>query len=208
MLVTVAPTLFRLQQKNNSDSWGYLFHIRDGHEYEHCLDSTQRQQLLHHCLVLLLGRCNYYLHSNVATLPPHLQGLRFLVVFDLPLATPVLDGSPPGHRYARPLASTLLVFEDPPCPLYYAINYHDLCNSLKSPLVQYANRPRATVMRSSAGSIKRKCATTLQEPLNYPPVVRPRCRLVVDSCGPFMWSFATAWLWSCYKPCPLMQIAG
>ncbi|KAK4071495.1 uncharacterized protein Triagg1_6156 [Trichoderma aggressivum f. europaeum] len=104
-------------------------------------------------LVVLLGRCNYYLHSNMATLPPTHKALRFLVVFDLPLMTPVLDGSPPGHRYARPLASTLLVFEDPPCPLYYAINDHGLCNLLKSPLVQYANRPRATVMRSSADSI-------------------------------------------------------
>lgn len=78
MLVTVAPTLFRLQQKNNSDSWGYLFHIHDGHEYEHFLDSTQRQQLLHHCLVLLLGRCNYYLHSNVATFPPTYKACDFL----------------------------------------------------------------------------------------------------------------------------------
>lgn len=153
MLVTVTPTLFQLQQKNNSDSWASLFHILHGHEYERCLDSTQRQQLLHHCLVVLLGRCNYYLHSNVATLPPTYKALRFLVVFDLPLLTPVLDGSPPGHRYARPLASTLLVFEAPPCPLYYAINDHGLCNLLKSPLVQYANRPRATVMRSSADSI-------------------------------------------------------
>lgn len=159
-------------------------------------------------LVLLLGRCNYYLHSNVATLPPTYKACDFLSSLTCRWRPLSWMAAPPGHRYARPLASTLLVFEDPPCPLYYAINYHDLCNSLKSPLVQYANRPRATVMRSSAGSIKRKCATTLQEPLNYPPVVWPRCRLVVDSCGPFMWSFATAWLWSCYKPCPLMQIAG
>ncbi|EHK27232.1 uncharacterized protein TRIVIDRAFT_197094 [Trichoderma virens Gv29-8] len=45
--VSATPTLFQLQQKNNSGGQGRGFHIHDGDEYEYSLDSTQRGQPLH-----------------------------------------------------------------------------------------------------------------------------------------------------------------
>lgn len=114
-------------------------------------------QLLHRDLNLP-GRCNYYLHSKVATLP-HLQGPA--ISRRLRLAA-----DDPCHRYARPLASTLVVSE-PPClvvlvSMPLTTSYHDLCNPSRSPLVQYENRPGAAVMRSSVESTwKQMCYVPL-----------------------------------------------